>query len=271
MSRFALCLFLVGCASAGDGDVVPVDAPPGGNVDGPPEIPDGPPNSACDNKLGMLGVNFEGGAAGWTHVVMDGAEDEGVSWPFDEWNIGAATTVGPTSCREGTGCGATHLTKNYTSCSRAALISPTFDLSSCTGRDVKVSFWSWHSFWTGSYSGTTWYDGGVVEISTNGTTWSAVTPTPAYPGTIDINPDMGGSYECVIPNSFYVDGKQGFVGNGNGWKLITVPIPANMLTSTFRIRFAYGSGVSNQSTNPETNRNFTAPGWYVDELAFSAL
>ncbi|HEY5935038.1 MAG TPA: hypothetical protein VIU61_10395 [Kofleriaceae bacterium] len=271
MSRLAcVLLVLIGCASAGDGDVVPVDAPPGGNPDGPPEIPDGPPNSACDNKLGTYATGFENATAGWSHVVMDGAEGE-ADWPFDEWNIGTATTVGPTMCHEGTKCAATHLTKNYTSCSRAALISPTFDLSQCTGRDVKLSFWSWHSFWTGSYNGTTWYDGGVVEISTNGTAWTPVTPTPAYPGTLDINPRMGSFYECVLPTSFYADGKQGFVGNGNGWKLVTISIPAAMLTSSFQVRFAYASGVSNQSDNPETNRNFTAPGWYIDELAFSAL
>jgi hypothetical protein len=270
MSRFVLCLFLVGCASAGDPDAVPVDAPPGGNPDGQPEIPDGPMNSACDNKLGMLGTDFENGTAGWSHVVLDGAEGE-ASWPFDEWQHGAASTVGPTMCHQGSGCWATHLTKNYTSCERAALISPTFDLSSCAGRDVKLTFWSWHSFWTGSYGGTTWYDGGLVEISTNGSSWTAVTPTPAYPGTIDINPHMTSSYECVLRNSFYVDGKQGFVGNGNGWKLVTISVPATMLTATFQIRFAYGSGVSHQSTNAETNRGFTAPGWYIDELAFSAL
>ena len=272
MSRLALsCLFLIGCASAGDADVAPVDAPPGGNPDGPPENPDAPPNSACDNKLGMLGVDFESGATGWSHAVMDGAEDEGVTWPFDEWQHGTATSVGPTMCHQGTKCWGTHLTKNYTSCERAELKSPTFDLSSCTGRDVKLSFWTWHSFWTGSYNGKTWYDGGLVEISTNGTSWTAVTPTPAYPGTLDINPNMGGSYSCVLEDGFYADGKLGFVGNGNGWKLITIPIPANMLTATFQLRFVYASGVSNQSTNAETNRGFTAPGWYIDELAFSAL
>jgi len=268
MYRLACLVLLVGCASAGDGTDVPVDAPAGSDPDGSGEHPDG--SSACDSKLGMLGVDFEGGAAGFTHALMDGADDVEPDWPYDDWEVGKATS-GPGSCHGGNGCWATKLDNNYTSCQRAELVSPAFDLSSCTGRDVKLSFWSWHDFWTGSYNGTTWFDGGIVEISTDGTTWSAVTPMPAYPGTVDINPNMGSSYACVLPTSFRVDGKQGFVGNGGGWKLITIPVPSAMLTSTFRLRFIYGSGVSYASTNPETDRQHTRPGWYIDEIAFSAL
>ncbi|MEJ7597390.1 MAG: hypothetical protein WKG01_05725 [Kofleriaceae bacterium] len=274
MSRL-LCtvMFVVGCASAGDRDVVPVDAPGGGTVDGPPtETPDGPPASACDNKLGTYATGFETEQTGWTHVTMDGADGEGATWPFDEWQKGASSAVGgPVGCHEGSNCWGTQISDNYTSCSRAALISPPYDLSSCTGRDVKLTFFSWHDFWTGSYNSTTWYDGGIVEISSDGLTWMAVTPTPAYPGTIDINPNRGSSYECVLPTSFRLDGKQGFVGNGGGWKLVTIPLPAAMLTEKFRVRFAYASGVSYSSTSPETNRDHTRPGWYIDELAFSGL
>ncbi len=214
-------------------------------------------------------TGFESGAAGWTHVVLDGASAPG--WPLDEWSV-ATATAGPGSCRTGTGCWATRHGANYTSCERSALISPTIDLSACAGESVNLTFWSWHDFWTGTVPNKpeTWFDGGLVEVSANGTAWMAVTPAPAYPGTIAINPNIGSSYSCVSQNNFYVHTKPGWVGMSGGWKEVTVAIPAAALTSTFKLRFAFSSGVSFQSTNAETNRSHTRPGWYIDDLSFSA-
>jgi hypothetical protein len=261
---------LAGCASAGGGAEPGVDAPPG-SIDAPPGSIDGAIDgapSACDLALASLGTGFESGAAGWTHVVLDGASAPG--WPLDEWQVGAATS-GPGSCRTGTGCWATRLDANYTSCERAALISPMIDLSMCAGDSVNVTFWSWHDFWTGTVSGKpeTWYDGGLVEVSPNGSSWQAVTPSPAYPGTVAINPNIS-SYSCVSQNNFYVHGKAGWVGTSGGWKEVTVPIPTGALTSSFRLRFAFSSGVSFANNNAETNRSHTRPGWYIDDLSFSA-
>jgi hypothetical protein len=139
----------------------------------------------------------------------------------------------------------------------------------CAGQSVKLAFWSWHDFWTGTISGTTYFDGGLVEISANGTTWLQVTPTPAYPGTLAINPNIG-SNECVSPNNFHLQAKPGFVSKGPGWQQVVVPIPASALTSTFRVRFAYSSGVSFADDDPEVDRAHTRPGWYLDDLSFTS-
>jgi hypothetical protein len=226
------------------------------------------PMPTCESVLAGLATSFESGAAGFTHVVLDNASAAG--WPLDEWQLGTATT-GPGSCHAGTKCWATRVDANYTSCSRAALVSPAYNLSACVGRTVNLTFWHWHDFWTGTVSGsaTAWYDGGIVQFSTNGTTWTQVTPQPAYPGTTDINPAIN-SYQCVSPNNWVVDGKPGYVGASGGWQQVTVPIPASALGPGFRLRFAYSSGVSYQSNNAETNRMHTRPGWYLDDLAFTS-
>ena len=250
-----------GCASAGSA----TDQPDASHGDGSDAAVDAPANSPCERALAGLGFDFEGGAAGWTHAVMDGASAPG--WPLDEWAVGTATS-GPGSCHGGTGCWATRLDANYTSCERAALQSPPIDLSACSGETVRLAFFSWHDFWTGTVSSHTWFDGGVVEVSGDGTSWSAVTPSPAYPGTIAINPSIG-SAQCVNPNGFHVHNQPGLVGTGGSWQQITIALPASVVTSTFRVRFAYGSGVSFQSTDPEVDRTHTRPGWYLDDVTFS--
>jgi hypothetical protein len=265
---------VVGCATASDPRFQPaIDASGGGGgdptqdagVDAPPA--DAPPaTSACAMALAQRGTDFEAGATGWTHVVLDGAAGQ-ANWPFDDWEFGTATS-GPNSCHGGTKCWATKLGANYTSCQRAALVSPPIDLSACSGANVTLEVYSWHDFWTGTVSGTQYFDGGIIEVSNNGTAWSQITPMPAYPGTTKINPFISFN-ECVLSNSFHVHGKPGFVGAGPGWQKISIKLPASVVTSTFRVRFAYSSGVSFANSDPEVDRLHTRPGWYVDDLTFA--
>jgi hypothetical protein len=264
MSRAWLALWIAaGCATAGDAQDRPgVDASPGSGSH--PEAGGGG-LTPCEVQLAVLGFDFEGGAAGWTHAVMDNASAPG--WPLDEWQVGNATS-GPGSCHGGTGCWGTRLDANYTSCQRAALTSPPVDLSMCSGESVKLQFYSWHDFWTGNASSKTWFDGGLVEISTDGTSWSAVTPSPGYDGTIAINPFISSS-ECVSSNNFHVHNQPGFVGSKPTWEQVSIPLPANMVTSTFQVRFAYASGVSFANSDPEVDRQHTRPGWYLDDISFA--
>ncbi len=114
-------------------------------------------------------------------------------------------------------------------------------------------------------SGSTWFDGGLIEVSSNGTTW--VSAKVVFPGTIDTNPDIDPpSYECVDKNNFYVDGKGGYVGSSGGWVTESVTIPAALASSTFQLRFVYASGVSSQTTNQAESMNGTEPGWFIDDL-----
>lgn len=266
-ASWSACLLLIGCASAGAPDSPDIDAP-AVTVDVPTALIDAPP-SACDLALASHATGFETGTTGWTHMVLDGAVASG--WPLDEWQVGTASS-GPGGCHAGTKCWATRLDANYTSCERAALVSPATDLSACAGKTVKLSFWNWHDFWTGAVAGKTgtWFDGGLLEVSADGSTWMPVTPMPAYPGTLAINGNIS-SFACVSQNSFYVNNKPGWMGTSGGWQQVTVQVPAGAVTSTFRFRFAFSSGVSYAGNNAETNRAFTRPGWYVDDVSFSAL
>lgn len=279
MFAFAAALAVAACAVGSDPEPVPEELSDAGPVDtGSPVEPtdaggtttdgatadaqtDAPPGDACATAVAKLTYDFEAGASGWTHGVSDGASG---SWPFDPWATGTATLA--PACKGGK-CFGTELTKNYAQCQRGYLLSPALDLSACSGKTIAITFQHAYSFWTGSYGGTTWFDGGVVEASANGTTWQAL--SGSYPGTVKINPDRGSSYACVLPTSFGVNDKQGFVGVQTTTAKAELTIPASAISSTTRIRFSFASGVSSQTTNADTSRASTAPGWRIDDIGFA--
>ncbi|MCC6213225.1 MAG: hypothetical protein IT376_00005 [Polyangiaceae bacterium] len=211
-------------------------------------------------------MDFEGATGGFTHAPIDG--QSGSSWTFDHWEHGTATS-GPGACHGGTGCWATHLAGNYVQCGRAMLRSPVIDLSACAGDAIKFTFWHWYDFQSPVWNGTTYADGGLVEVSGDGgSTWHAATLT--YPGTIEINGAMGWGYSCNAQNSFYVDGQPGFIGSSGGWVLAELSLPPALRTATARVRFVYSSGVSYQTTSQSVSMTYTAPGWYLDDVAVVA-
>lgn len=259
-------------SDAGDLDAAMIDAGAldGGLLDagmldaGPPDagMPDA--GTACTTALAAARQTFEAGAGGWTHRGMDGVS---TSWPIDPWENGTPSAVGPSACGEGSQCWGTDLDRNYAQCGRAELRSPSIDLGACSGATIVMVWEQWYDFWTGSYGGSTWYDGGLVEISTNGgSSWAPVDPS-IYPGTVRINPDRGLSYACLQSDSFYVHGRPGFVGSSGGWETAEVALS---VSGPFLVRFAWGSGVSSSTTNADTSRSATRPGWYVDDVRFEA-
>lgn len=265
------------CADGeGDGDFTtlrPIDAGGGGLPN--PVVPDaatlppadsgGAPDAApidagdaCRDALSTIAFDFES-AAGWTHGNSDGVSG---SWPFDEWQLGVATT-GP-ACKSGA-CFGVALTQNYAQCGRAYLVSPPIDLSACSGRDIALVFEHSYQFWTGSYNGATWYDGGVVELSGNGTTWQLA--QGSYPGTVSINAARVSPYVCVA-TPFGVHGKAGFIGTQLAPTQVELEVPPSAITNRTRIRFSYGAGVAFETTNANTSRAHTAPGWRIDDVGF---
>ena len=224
--------------------------------------------AACADALAAAAFDFEDGRQGWTHDIMPEIQGTSVSWRFDDWEVGTASNVGPAACKDGTGCWATRLDNNYISCQRAYLRSPEIDLSACAGETLTLSFEHWYDFWTGDWDGQTWFDGGLVELGGDGPGWLAP-PGVVYPGVIAINPDKGASYECIEPDSFYVDGRPGYVGVSGGWERVEIPIPAELVAAGFQLRFVYASGVALASTTQNAN-NFANPGWYIDDVAISA-
>ena len=238
-------------------DAAPPDPPDSTVADA---APDALAMDPCATALAKITYDFESGAGGWTHAVSDGATG---SWPFDPWATGTAS-VG-TACKSGK-CFGTELVKNYAQCQRGAVSSPPIDLSACTGRTVALVFQHAYSFWTGSYGGSVWFDGGVVEVSADGSTWQV--PTGSYPGTVKINPDRGASYACVLPSAFGVHNKQGFVGVLTTTGKAELTLPTSAISATTRLRFSFASGVSSQTTDPDSSRGATAPGWRIDDVGF---
>lgn len=252
-------------AMAGDGGPERSDAAPPRDSGAPP-LDGGPtgPTAACLAALAATRSTFESGAGAWMHAPMDGVWG---TWPFDPWTVGSPSN-GPGTCGEGSSCFGTGLTQNYAQCGRADLRSPTLNLSACAGETVVLVWDQFFEFWTGSYGGSTWYDGGLVEISRDGgASWQA--PSAAtFPGTIRINPDRGASYSCLSADSFYVHGRPGFVGASGGWDTIEVSFGTLPLEGPFQIRFAWASGVSSPTTDAAESRRATAPGWFIDDVHF---
>lgn len=205
----------------------------------------------------VVNYTFNSGAEGWTHQKIDSAT---ASWPYDMWEQGSATS-GPGSCHEGAGCFGFNLDGNYINCQRAQLISPAIDLSSYTGKSLKIEFMHWYNFWA---SPTASYDGGFVEFSNDGgTNWSQITGY-SYPGTVKIYMGSGG-YTCVSP-TYYVTNKPGFTEtSGGNWQKVEMDIPADMMTSTFKIRFVFSSGIQKNTTS-QTPSDYSYPGWYIDDV-----
>jgi hypothetical protein len=132
---------------------------------------------------------------------------------------------------------------------------------------VRLTFWHWFDFWTGVYGASTWCDGGTVEISGDaGATWTAATEAGTT-GTLLINPNMGSSYACHRSTSFYVHGREGYVGASAGWRQVSIPVPRAFRTAAFAVRFLYATGVSYRTTNQNTSMLNARPGWYIDDAA----
>jgi hypothetical protein len=254
-------VFLTCCATAGPGGADDVDGVDGGVTEDAAEQGDARNvNTACAAALADLSYDWEDGAQGWTHGPMPEVDPPPVSWTFDHWERGNATL----GCNGGTGCWATNLDGGYVQCGRGYLRSPVMDLSACADTDVEVVFSHTYDFWVGDWDGQTWYDGGLIELTTDGINWIPALQT--FPGTIRINPDMGSSYECVEPQNFHVHNKPGYIGTSGGWQEAVIPIPAHLRTTTFQLRFAYSAGVSYPTSSEGLSEENSGPGWYIDDL-----
>lgn len=101
------------------------------------------------------------------------------------------------------------------------------------------------SFW-GNYNTEDGWDGGVVEISTNGgTSWSDLGPLMTENG---YNGSMGTGSNNPL------GGRNAFTGNSNGWKKTTISLlPYANQNALFRFRVA-------------SDDNTTVHGWYVDDI-----
>lgn len=231
------------------------------------------PVDACATAIAAMLIDFEQSPPNPNMNVggLDGFSAGG-SWPYVQFQYGTPSAAkaakgGPAQCAGGTKCLANAINEDYVQCGRSYAVTPTWNLSACAGRSLRLSFDHWYEFSVIPWQGTTYYDGGAVELSgTAGSSWSQ--GVAAYTGTININGNMGGNYACNSQNSFYVDAKPGFIGTSAGaWVHEDVAIPANLVTSKFAARFIWSSGVSFQTTSPADSRLHSSAGWYIDNIA----
>jgi hypothetical protein len=142
-----------------------------------------------------------------------------------------------------TGVWATNLSGNYNNDESSFLQSPPLNLAQCAGEGITMTLRHWYHF--EGLAGNN--DGGIVQISTNGTTWTTIAP------------NNGALYGPAISASYSpVNGSPGFGNLGNN--------SANMLESQWdlsaysgmsevHLRFVFGSDGST-----------TRAGWYLDNL-----
>jgi hypothetical protein len=219
--------------------------------------------AACQRALDAARFDFEAGPQGFGHRVMDDVE---ANWPLDPWQHGRAS-VGPGACVDGGQCWATGLDENLVQCQRAELRSPAIDLDACAGQQVELVFDHWYAFWAGTDGFSEWYDGGTVEAGTLGEFFEVLAPE-VYPGTLAINPSIGFGYSCVDADNFYVDGLPGFVLESDDWEEVRMPIGGLAGAGPFVFRFAYATGVSAETRDPDESQALSPPGWFIDRIRF---
>ncbi|HWB77731.1 MAG TPA: hypothetical protein VG755_22345 [Nannocystaceae bacterium] len=183
---------------------------------------------------------FAGGGGcpyGFTVTKLD-SEAGGVSWQCgnpSNYALGPGTDV--------EGVYATNLVGPYNGNESSALASPAIDLSMCAADGLELELVHWHDFEGGEDNS----DGGIVQVSTDGTTWTTI--APASGALYDSNP-ISASYAPV-------DGAQGFSGalDENEWLSSVFDLSDYAGEAGLRVRMVFGS-------DAQTNTG----GWYIDTL-----
>jgi hypothetical protein len=139
--------------------------------------------------------------------------------------------------------GANSWFSGYTTSTCAPLTTPSLVLG--TG-----SVLSWYGLWS-MESG---WDGARVEISSDsGSTWTALTPTPAYPSTI-----TNSGNACTFATTTPV-----YNGNSTGypttWQAAQVNLFPTYNGKTVLVRWRF-------STDGSGSGSLSNPGWYVDDI-----
>jgi len=154
-----------------------------------------------------------------------------------EWGI---PTSGPNAAHSGQYLWATDLDGNYPNYAYCYLQSPSISLPSSGGLQINLSFWHWYEF--EYYAGDGGYDGGWVEISTDGgQTWQQIDP-------ID-----GPAYRTDLLGYITYETDRAWLGSSNGWVKSVFNLTA-YAGKTIMIRFVFFSDYS-----------VTCAGWYIDD------
>lgn len=141
----------------------------------------------------------------------------------------------------------TNLAGNYNLNEASALISPPIDLGACAvGEGVEMRVYHWFQFEGGPSNA----DGGIVQVSTNGTSWTTIAPVG---GTLYVASNLSTAFGPT-------DGVQGFSGNDPAegtWVQSDFDVSAYSGSGNLQVRFVFGS-------DDDDNRL----GWYIDRVEF---
>ncbi len=176
---------------------------------------------SASTQCAGLSDNIENGSNTWTHTGQR-----------DNWHI---TTNRYYSSSNAWYCGSDSTYRYLDSC-EASLITPPVQLA----KSSRLIFNQWIAVEldTGSYA----WDGGVVEISTDGVSYSQITPVGGYPCLIVDNPASP-----FAPNT------PCFAGTG-AWQRAEFDL-SSYAGENIRIRFRFGS-----------DGYITDEGWYIDDV-----
>ncbi len=185
-------------------------------------------------EVELFADDIEEGAANWEHSAVTGGF-------LDQWHLSTQrnhTPLGATSWKCGdAGAG------DYANLLDAGLVTPAFPL----GVQSRLTFWHWiEAEESQSFPGQA-YDGGLVEISTDGTTWVQIEPLGGY------------SHVCrlgSIPGPFPA-GTPMFSGT-HDWGEVVFDLAA--YSGTAQLRFRFG-----------TDGADAREGWYIDDVRVSGL
>ena len=164
--------------------------------------------------------DFESGEGDWTHGGTG-----------DEWELGTPT-YDLLSAHSGSNVWGTDLDSTTGNGNIYWLKTGNISISGAT--DLNLSFMHWYYF-------ESCCDGSIVEASTDGETWTSITPVGGY---------TAGGYS----------GWTGYTGTKKSWDLATFNLSSFEGNSTIEFRFRFGSDGS-----------VTYTGWYIDDINLTGI
>ena len=185
--------------------------------------------------MGGILENFESGSPGWTHsTVTTGFNDQ---WTLTDYRN--YTPNGTTSWHCGPPDGS-----NYGNHLDAALYSPEYDILP----GATLTFRHWMDAETSPSNIGLCYDGGIVQMSLDGSAWMQLFPVGGYNSCILDNPDMGPFAPLIYVYSGEILWEEAI------FDLDVFPDGIGI------IRFRFGS-----------NGSDTREGWYIDDVEMTYM
>ncbi len=177
------------------------------------------------------GVTTPGLPSGWASTVVSGAA---ANWVTTTANSDSA----PNSA----------FVTDSTAAGANALVSPAVPIVTST---AQLSFRQNYNLEFRTRHGTTYYDGGVLEISVGG---GAFTDIQTAGGSF-----VSGGYNGTLTTGSGnpLGGRQAWGGNSSGWITSTVNLPAAVAGQTIQLRWNLGTSSGNA---------YGGVGWYVDSI-----